>query len=119
MLPSVLALDAQLAADARAGAEEDGVVALREEVVDRDVVADAGVADELDAELLEVLDLVVEDLFLHLEVGDAVEEDAAGLGPGLEDGARRGPPCASSSATARPAGPEPTMRDLACRCRAR
>ena len=79
------ALNAELVADAGAGAEEDGVVLAVEHLVDGDVLADVGVAAELDAERFEVGDVVVDDLLAHLEVGDAVDENAAGLGPVLED----------------------------------
>ena len=79
------ALDAHLVADAGASADEDGVEFAREHVVERDVRADVGVADELDAERLEVGDVFVDDRFAHLEVGDAVDEHAAGLGPEFVD----------------------------------
>src|SRR3990170_4373968 len=83
----LLAGDAHLAADAGAGADEDGVEAVGEHIVDRYVAADPGVADELDADAAQEVELLGEDLLAHLEVGDAVEEDAARLRPGLEHGA--------------------------------
>ena len=58
-----------------------------EEVVDGDVLADPGVADELHADVLEVAELVLQDLLAELEVRDAVQQHAAGLGPGVVNGA--------------------------------
>ena len=67
-------------------AHEDGMVALLEQFVDGDVFPHVGVADELDPELPQVVELSIEHLFLHLEVGDAVEQDSARLRPGVEEG---------------------------------
>ena len=74
-----------MVAEAGAVAQEYRLVAFREQLVDRHVLADVGVWNELDPQLPEMFEVVGEDLFLHLEVRDAVEEDAAGLGPGIEE----------------------------------
>ena len=66
-----------------AGEQHRVVVAL--ELARRDVVADMHVAVEGDAFGLHLLDAALDEVLLHLEVGDAVAEQAAGLGVLLID----------------------------------
>ena len=81
----LLALNPHLPANRRACSEEHGVVAaFAQQLVDRHVLADHGVADELDAHALEILELVLQDLLAHLEVRNAVQQDSPRHGPGLE-----------------------------------
>src|SRR5690606_37434030 len=77
----VLTFDLHLVADARARPKEHGIEAVGEELVDSDITADVGVADELHAERFELGDVLVDDFLAHLEVGDAVDKDTTGLGP--------------------------------------
>src|SRR6478736_3319959 len=80
------ALDGQVARLGGAGADDRGVILLEEDL-GLDVVADVGVADELDALLLHELDAAQDDLLLvQLHVGDAVHEQAARAVGALEDG---------------------------------
>ncbi|MDZ7728182.1 MAG: hypothetical protein U5Q44_08275 [Dehalococcoidia bacterium] len=69
-----------------AGAEEDRGEALGEHAVDGDIAAHVGVAAEFDAKPVQVLEVLVDEVLLHLEVRDAVDEHTAGIGPGFEDG---------------------------------
>ena len=66
-----------------AGEQHRVVVAL--ELRGRDVAADLDVAVEGHALGPHLLDAPLDDVFLHLEVGDAVAEQAAGLGVLLVD----------------------------------
>ena len=82
----VAALDGQVTRLGGAGADDGGVVFL-EEYLGLDVLADVGVADELDALLLHELDAAEDDLLLvELHVGDAVHEETARTVGALEDG---------------------------------
>ena len=71
---------------AGARADEHGLEAVVKELVHGDGLADDGVVDDLDAHLGEVLDLGGHDLFRETELGNAVDENAAALMEGLEDG---------------------------------
>ncbi len=83
----VLAGDAQLVGVVAADGHDDRVEALVLEVVDGEVHAQLGVADELDAQVPGGLVLGLEHLHLGQAVlGDAVAEHAARLGVTLEDG---------------------------------
>ncbi len=71
---------------AGAGADEHGVEShLLDHLLDAEEAADERVALELDAELLELADLGVDDRVGQAEVGDAVLEHAARFVEGLED----------------------------------
>ena len=70
----------------RADADEDCSEALGEQVVNGFVFADIGVRDEFDACALELLPFFLPDFLGKFEVGDAVHEQAARRGLGLEDG---------------------------------
>ena len=61
------------------------VAELVHQLVDRDRLADDHVAHELDAERLQVLDVLVDDLLRQPVLGDAVAEDAAERVQRLED----------------------------------
>ena len=67
-----------------AAREHDGVVLLHQ-LVDRDVDADIGAVMELHAFALHLLDAAVDVDLFHLEVGNAVAQQPAGLGPALVD----------------------------------
>ena len=72
--------------DARTRADEDRRVAeFVDELVDRDRLTDDHVAHELDAERLEVLDILVDDLLRQAVLGDAVAQHAAVRVQRLED----------------------------------
>src|SRR6266568_3895937 len=82
----VLARDAQLVRAPRAEAEEDRVVTLREEIVDREVAAEHHAALELRiAELPHRVQLLVELHFRQAVLGDAVARDPALLVHHVED----------------------------------
>src|SRR5574344_1397053 len=82
----VLALDAHELGKAGAGADEDGVeTVLLHEVLELAGAADDEVGLDLDAEILESVDLVLHDGLRKAELGDAVDEDAAALVEGLEE----------------------------------
>ena len=66
-----------------AGEQHGVIVAL--ELLDGEIAADMDVAMEGDAFGLHLLDAALDDIFLHLEVGDAVAEQAAGIGVLLID----------------------------------
>ena len=66
-----------------AGEQHGVIVAL--ELLDGEIAADVDVAMEGDAFGLHLLDAALDDVFLHLEVGDAVAQQAAGLGVLLVD----------------------------------
>ena len=83
----VAALDRQVARLGRAAAEADGVE-LGEELLGRDVDADVDAGLEDDPLGLHLLEPAVEVALLHLEVGDAVAEQAADPVGALEDGDR-------------------------------
>ncbi len=66
-----------------AGQQHRIVIAL--ELLDGDIVADIHVAVEGDAFGLHLRHAPLDDIFLHLEVGDAVAEQPAGMGVLLID----------------------------------
>ena len=68
----------------RAAGEQQRVVAVLE-LLGRDRLADVRIAMEGDAFRFHLLDAPVDDPLLHLEVGDAVAQQAAGLGVLLVD----------------------------------
>jgi hypothetical protein len=104
--PQVAALDRQVARLGRAGADDRRVVFLQEDL-GLDVLADVGVADELDALLLHELDPAQDDLLLvELHVRDAVHEEPAGRSARSKT-VTVCPARLSCAAAARPAGPEP------------
>jgi hypothetical protein len=74
---------AELVAALGADADEDGLVALREEVVD---ASRRGCCSGFDAELLDFGDFLVDDFQRHAVRGDAVARHAAGGGQGVEHG---------------------------------
>ena len=83
----ILAGDAELVAAPRADAEEDRVVALREELVDGEVAAELHAALELGvAELPDAVELLVELDLRQPVLGDAVAEHAALLALHVEHG---------------------------------
>jgi hypothetical protein len=88
----VLALDLHRAALHRPVAEEEEVEAAAEpaaeveQVLDRMLFAGVVIADELDPELVQVIELGEHDFLVELEVGDAVEQQSARHRPHLEDG---------------------------------
>ncbi len=81
-----LALDAQGLGAPGARADEDGLVAVAEEVVDSKGPADGRVGADADALALQHAAVAVDDGLGQAEVGDAVAEDPAHVGPLLEDG---------------------------------
>ena len=82
----VLAGDAHEVRQTGAGAEEDCVeTVLREQLLDARGLTDDEVAADLDTELLEVADLVLDDFLGQPELGDAVDQHAAGLVQRLVD----------------------------------
>ena len=84
-MPSqVAARDRQVAGLGRAAAEADGVE-LVQELLGRDVHADVDARPEDDPLGLHLLEPAVEEALLHLEVGDAVAEQAADPVVALED----------------------------------
>jgi hypothetical protein len=83
----VLAGDVHEPGESRAGADKDRVVSvLLHELGDGADLADHVVHLEFDAELLQVLHFPLHDGLGEAELGDAVDEDAAGLVESLEDG---------------------------------
>ncbi len=83
----ILARDAQLVGVVAADGHADGIEALVLEVADREVLAQLGVADQLDTQVPGALVLRLEHLHLGQAVlRDAVAEHAAGCGVTLEDG---------------------------------
>ncbi len=81
----VLARDIHELGQTGAGADEHGLIAILEQLVERHGAADDAVVDELDALALEVLDLAVDYALGQTELGDAVGQDAAALVQRLED----------------------------------
>ena len=67
-----------------AASQHDGVMLL-EQFVDRDIDADIGIVVEDDTFALHLLDATVDVDLLHLEIGDAVTEQAARFRPTLVD----------------------------------
>ncbi len=67
-----------------AAGQRHRVIAI-EQIVDRQVHADIGAVMEGHALGFHLRDAPVNDVLLHLEVGNAVAQQAAGLGPALED----------------------------------
>ena len=83
----VLAGDAQELGQPRAGGHEHGVIAfLVHQLVDRHGLADDDVGLEVDAHRPHDVDLAADDLLGQAELGDAVDQHAADLVQGLEDG---------------------------------
>ena len=82
----VLAGDVQELGQACAGANEDGLVALLKELVDGDGLAHNDIVLDLHAQGLQILDLSSHDLLGQTELGDAVDQHAAGLVEGLKNG---------------------------------
>ena len=80
----IAALDGKVARMLGAAGEQHCVVVALE-LACRDVVADMDVAVEGHALGLHLLDAALDEVFLHLEIGDAVAEQAAGLGVLLID----------------------------------
>ena len=77
-----------------ARADKDALVAVPEEVVDGDGLADGGIGADVDALQLEVAVLeVVQHAVGQAVVGDAVPHDAADLVAGIEDGDIVTPAC--------------------------
>ena len=77
----------------QAGADEDALVPVPEQIVDGQGAADLGVGADLDVLELEVAVLeVVQHAVGQAVVGDAVPHDAAGLVPRLKDGDVVAPP---------------------------
>ena len=86
-LGGVLARDAQLVRVVAADRDDDGIEALVGQVVEREVAAEPGVADDLAAEPGDRFVLGLEDLDLWQAVlRDAVAEHPAGRRVALEDG---------------------------------
>ena len=84
-----LAGDAGELRRSRAGAHEHRVVAhLAQQLRDGEQLADDGVEPDLDAHLLQVFDLGVDDDVGQAELGDAVLQHAAGHVQRFEDGHR-------------------------------
>ena len=82
-----LALDVHGVGLPEARADEDALVAVPEQVVNGDGLADGGVGADMDALQLEVTVLeIVQHAVGQAVVGDAVPHDAADLVPGVEDG---------------------------------
>ena len=94
-----------------ADGEAHGVEVLAE-LLARDRAADVDAGAELDALGRHLLEPAIEQALLHLEVGDAVAEQAADAVGALEQRRRRGPARASCCAAARPAGPGADDGDL-------
>ncbi len=83
----VLARDLEEAGQAGAHGEVEGIKALLvEELLSVEQSAGDGVVLELDAELLQAVDLALDDLLGQAELGDAVGQHAAAGEEGLEDG---------------------------------
>ena len=81
----VLARYIEEVGESGARADEDGVVAFREQLVHRRSLAYDGVRLHLRAQLLHVIDLALDDGLGQTEFGDAVNEHAPRLMEGLED----------------------------------
>ena len=82
-----LAGDAGELRRSRAGGDEGRSVAhLAEQLRDGEQLADDRIEPDLDAQLLQVLDLRVDDDVGQAELGDAVFQDSAGHVQRLEDG---------------------------------
>ena len=81
-----LATHAEAARTPDAGADEDGVVAVSEQGVERQDAADGRVWADVDAELNEFLLVAVENLERQAEGRDAVAHHAAELALALKDG---------------------------------
>ena len=89
-----LALDVHGVGLPEARADKDALVAVPEEVVDGDGLADGGIGADVDALQLEVAVLeVVQHAVGQAVVGDAVPHDAADLVAGVEDGDIVTPAC--------------------------
>ena len=103
--------DVEVAAARRAGADEDRVVALGEQ---RLQAVDALAADELDAEVEDVADLLVDHRLGQAEARDLRADHAAGLGVVVEDDARRS---RAARGRARPSARPGRRRPARCACR--
>src|ERR1022692_1727442 len=68
--------DREIAGLLGAAGEQDGVVAAAQ-IFDRNVAADVGIGDELDALGAHLLETPVDEVLFHLEIRDAVAEEAA------------------------------------------
>ena len=80
----IAARDGEVARMLGAAGEQHGVIVALE-LLDGDVAADMDVAMEGDALGLHLRHAALDDVFLHLEVGNAVAEQAAGIGVLLVD----------------------------------
>ena len=102
----IAAFDRQIARLGRAGRKDDGVKFLQQ-FFRRIIFPDLGVADELDAFVLEQLDAAQHDfLFVELHVRNAVHEQTAGPVSAFKNG-HRWPALFNCAAALNPAGPEP------------
>lgn len=81
-----LATHAEAARTPDAGADEDGVIAVLKQGVERQDAADGRVRADMDAEFDELLLVAVEDLERQAEGRDAIAHHAAKLAFALEDG---------------------------------
>ena len=82
----VLTRNVQELRQAGAGADEDRFKAVLKELVYRDGLADDGVVHDLDAHFGQVLNLRRDDFLRETELRNAVDQHAAGLVEGLENG---------------------------------
>ena len=82
----VLAGDVQELGQACAGADEHCLIAVLEQLVNGLALADDCVVYDLNAHGLEVLDLGCNDLLGQTELGDTIDQNAAGLVECLKDG---------------------------------
>ena len=80
----VAARDGEVARLLGAAGKQHGVIVALE-LLDGEIAADMDVAMEGDALGLHLLHAALDDVFLHLEIGDAVAEQAAGIGVLLVD----------------------------------
>ena len=69
-----------------ADSQEDGIVALGEEIIDRLQPADDRVGHDLHPDFLQILHLRIDDAFREAELRDPVDQHAPRLVQGLENG---------------------------------
>ena len=81
-----LAGDVHKVGQTGAGADEHGLIAVLKELVDGQGLADDHVGLDVHAELLEALDLLGNDVLGQTELGNAVDQNAAGGVQGFKDG---------------------------------
>ena len=82
----VLAGNIEKTGCARSDAQEYGVIALLEQAFHLNLSSHDGVKLQIDAQGFHVLDLRLDDVFREPKLRDAVDQDAAAIVQGLEDG---------------------------------